>query len=54
MKNKDIIVLKKILEYCNQLEEACDMFGNDYNKFVNMSAFSECLLYVYIANRRTL
>lgn len=50
MKNKDIIVLKKILEYCNQLEEACDMFGNDYNKFVNMSVFQNaccmCILQI--------
>jgi len=32
MKNKDIFVLKKILDYCIQLEEACEMFENDYEK----------------------
>lgn len=31
MKNKDIIILKKIIEYCDQVKEACDMFQNDYN-----------------------
>jgi len=32
MKSKDIIVLKKILDYCRQLEEACNMFENDFDK----------------------
>lgn len=39
MKNKDIIILKKIMEYCDQVREACDMFQNDYNRFVNISVF---------------
>ena len=39
MKNKDNIVLKKILEYCNQVSEACSMFDNDYVKFVSISVF---------------
>jgi len=39
MKSKDIIVLKKILDYCRQLEEACNMFENDFDKFVNVSVF---------------
>ncbi|MFW5629449.1 MAG: DUF86 domain-containing protein [Acetivibrio ethanolgignens] len=50
MKNKDIIVLKKILDYCNQVEEACVMFSNDYNKFVNISVFQNaccmCILQI--------
>ena len=29
MKNKDVIVLKKILEYCNQVSEAWDTIQND-------------------------
>lgn len=29
MKSKDIIILKKILDYCNQAEEACQMFHNN-------------------------
>ena len=29
MKSKDIIILKKIIEYCNQVEEACEMFQED-------------------------
>lgn len=39
MKNKDIIILKKILDYCSQLDEACDMFDNDYNNFLSKSVF---------------
>ena len=39
MKSKDSIALKKILDYCSQLEEACSMFENDYEKFVNISVF---------------
>ncbi len=39
MKNKDIIILKKILDYCSQLDEACDMFDNDYNNFLSNSVF---------------
>ena len=50
MRNKDVIVLKKILEYCNQVSEACDMFGNDYNKFVCVSVFQNaccmCILQI--------
>lgn len=39
MKNKDIIILKKILDYCKQVEEACTMFDNDYGKFTTISVF---------------
>lgn len=50
MKNKDVIILRKILDYCNQLREACDMFGNDYNKFVENSVFQNagcmCILQI--------
>lgn len=50
MKSKDIIVLKKILDYCRQLEEACNMFDNDFDKFVNVSVFQNaccmCILQI--------
>lgn len=50
MKNRDIIILKKILDYCTQLEEACDMFHNDYNTFVSNSVFQNaccmCILQI--------
>ena len=50
MKNKDIIVLKKILDYCKQVEEACSMFENNYEKFVNISVFQNacymCILQI--------
>ena len=39
MKSKDVIILKKILDYCRQLDEACDMFDNDYNNFIRNSVF---------------
>ena len=39
MKSKDVLILKKILEYCSQVTEACEMFGNEYNKFVKCSVF---------------
>lgn len=39
MKSKDVIILKKILDYCRQLDEACDMFDNDYNNFLSNSVF---------------
>lgn len=50
MKNKDILVLNKILEYCNQVSEACNMFDNSYKEFVNISVFQNaccmCILQI--------
>ena len=50
MKNKDIIILKKILDYCSQLDEACDMFDNDYNNLLSKSVFQNaccmCILQI--------
>ena len=50
MKSKDYFVLKKILEYCGQIDEACSMFENDYGKFVNISVFQNaccmCILQI--------
>lgn len=39
MKNKDIIILKKMIEYCEQVREACEMFQNNYDKFASNSVF---------------
>lgn len=39
MKNKDISILKKIINYCIQIEEAMDMFKQDFNSFSNSSVF---------------
>ena len=39
MKNKDIIIVKKIIEYCAQINEALDMFDNSFSKFKSMSVF---------------
>lgn len=50
MKSKDIIILNKILDYCRQSDEACNMFHNDYNNFVENSVFQNaccmCILQI--------
>lgn len=50
MKNKDTVILRKMLDYCTQLEEACGMFHNDYNTFMNSSVFQNaccmCILQI--------
>lgn len=50
MKNKDRIILIKILNYCSQIKEACDMFHNDYRNFVENSVFQNaccmCILQI--------
>ena len=50
MKSKDVIILNKILDYCRQLDEACDMFDNDYNNFIRNSVFQNaccmCILQI--------
>ncbi|MCM1262705.1 MAG: DUF86 domain-containing protein [Butyrivibrio sp.] len=51
MKNsRDVIILKKILAYCIQVNEACDMFHNDYNSFKGNSVFQNaccmCILQI--------
>ncbi len=39
MKNKDVIVVKKIIQLCTQIEEAMDMFNSDYKSFTTNSIF---------------
>lgn len=39
MKSKDTIILKKILDYCRQVDDACVMFNNSYQKFEENSVF---------------
>ena len=39
MKSKDYFVLKKIIEYCNQVDEAVNMFGNDFDSFAKNSVY---------------
>ena len=50
MKNKDIVVLKKILEYCSQVEETCNRFNNSFEKyrddFVFTNAANMCILQI--------
>ncbi len=50
MKNRDVVILKKILDYCTQMREACDMFDNDYDSFISNSVFQNaccmCILQI--------
>lgn len=51
MRNKkDITILQKILKYCAEVTEACEMFDNDYNQFVKCSVFQNaccmCILQI--------
>lgn len=50
MKNKDLIILKKIIDYCHQVDEACEMFGNSYENFKEKSVFQNaccmCILQI--------
>lgn len=39
MKNRDIIILTKILQYCAQVGEAMEMFNSDYEVFITNSVF---------------
>ncbi len=39
MKNKDTIVIEKILQQCSQIEEAMDMFNSDYESFKTNSIY---------------
>lgn len=33
MENRNIIILKKILRYCEEVEQTNEMFANDREKF---------------------
>ena len=50
MKNKDAVILKKIFAYCCQTEEAVNLFGKDYDIFLNSSVFQNaccmCILQI--------
>ena len=50
MKHKDIIILKKILQYCTEVKEACVMFDNSFEVFCNNSVFQNatcmCILQI--------
>ncbi len=50
MSNRDIIIMKKILQYCYQIEEAMEMFQRDYKTFKTNSIFQNaccmCILQI--------
>lgn len=39
MSHSDILVLKKIIKYCNDIDELTTRFGNDYEKYCTDVAF---------------
>ncbi len=50
MNRKDKIILKKILDYCDQCEESVTMFEGSYDKFRTISVFQNsccmCILQI--------
>lgn len=50
MRDKDIVFIKKILQYCSQIEDAMEMFHSDYNTFKTNSIFQNaccmCILQI--------
>lgn len=50
MKNKDIIILQKILKYCNEIEDTCKHFTPSLDEFSNnfifRNACSMCILQI--------
>lgn len=50
MKDRDYVVLRKILNYCNQIEETCKRFDDSYenyrNDFVFTNAANMCILQI--------
>lgn len=50
MKSKDIIVLQKILKYCNEINQTCQHFGTSIDEFSNnfifRNACSMCILQI--------
>lgn len=39
MKHKDIIILKKICQYCDEAKEACTMFHNSFDQYKENAVF---------------
>lgn len=39
MKHKDFVILKKIIQYCGDVREACEMFDNRFEAFQKESVF---------------
>lgn len=50
MKHKDHIIIKKVLDYCVQCEEARAMFGDAFEQFCSVSVFQNsccmCILQI--------
>ena len=48
--NRDVSILKHIMEYCSRIEEAILFFGDDYDKFkdnnIYKDAVSLCILQI--------
>lgn len=50
---RDADILKHIIKYCDELEEAFQVFGDSEETFVNNSVFKKCSQYARTTNRRT-
>lgn len=50
MKSKDIVILEKILKYCEELQDTCEHFGRSYeifrNNFIYVNACCMCILQI--------
>lgn len=50
MNNRDRLILQKIVEYCNQIAETCDAFGNSSENFFDSHIFQNaccmCILQI--------
>ena len=47
---RDISILTHIIQYCNQIDEAVSLFGNDYQTFISSNTYRNacclCLLQI--------
>jgi len=50
MNNRDIYILERIIQYCNEINETSNHFGNSYECLINNSIFknavSMCILQI--------
>lgn len=50
MKNRDVIIIEKIVTYCNEIEGTCELFPNTLEEFTNNFTFrnacSMCILQI--------
>ena len=52
--SRDEVVLNKILDYCGQIEDACNLFENDFEKFKTISVFHNACCMCILQTQRSL